>query len=592
MVTLPRYLREILFLLGEDRRKLPWLGIAVVVSSVVDSLGIWLIGPFVALAVEPHRLETFAVGRTVHRVLGPISPQGIVSVLGVGLIVLFVVKACVGVGTQYLLARFARRQQVRLRSRLLDAFQRMPYERHLLSSSADSIESIVHHVNTFSVMAFLVMMRLGAEACVVAVLLGLLAYTSLESVLVLLVLLGAAGFAYERVFRRRVREMGREISIAQVRMMRTIHHALEGLKEIRVLGRESYFLSEMEAGARQSARATTQQKIVQAVPRYLTETVVLTFVIVVVLIAQAQGKDLASIAPMLATFGVAGLRILPSTNLFLTGLNQLRAARYPVHRLYRTMRDVEETPGDREPERCASAVVEFSLLELRGVRFSYPNSAEPALDGIELVVRRGESIGFIGPSGSGKTTVLDVVLGLLEPQVGEVLFNGRPLREDRGAWLQQVGYLPQMVFLIDDTVRANVALGVTASEIDDERVRAALRSARLDEVVQRMPLGLDTTLGERGVRLSGGQRQRIALARAFYHGRDVLVMDESTSALDNETERHIVEEIRRLRGKKTLVVIAHRMSTVRHCDRIYRFERGRIVQSGSFEEVVAASART
>ena len=223
---------------------------------------------------------------------------------------------------------------------------------------------------------------------------------------------------------------------------------------------------------------------------------------------------------------------------------------------------------------------------MKQVSFSYPITHQKALNQISLEIRSDESIGLIGPSGSGKTTLVDVLLGLLEPQSGEIIFNGKPLNLNLKQWRSQVAYIPQEIFLIDNTLRCNVALGIPETEINDLRLQEALSRARLLEVVEQMPLGLDTLLGERGVRLSGGQRQRVALARSFYHGRNILVMDEATSALDNETESEIIEEIKHLKGQKTLVVIAHRLSTVQHCDRIYRLGNGEIVESGTPEQVL------
>jgi len=241
----------------------------------------------------------------------------------------------------------------------------------------------------------------------------------------------------------------------------------------------------------------------------------------------------------------------------------------------------KETVKSRE-----NSAAPFVALGLRQIYYRYPNTKQSALQNLSLEIKAGESIGLVGPSGSGKTTLVDVLLGLLEPQSGTMEFNGRSLLENLEEWRSQVAYLPQQVFLIDNSLRCNVALGEEESEIDETRLREALRQARLTELVEQLPQGVNTILGERGVRLSGGQRQRVALARAFYHGRSVLVMDEATSALDNETEKEIVAEIQRLKGQKTMIVIAHRLTTVQHCDRIYRLEQGKIVEEGTPQQIL------
>ena len=270
-----------------------------------------------------------------------------------------------------------------------------------------------------------------------------------------------------------------------------------------------------------------------------------------------------------------------------TGHDPNRFALQPRRRLSLVCRrPATPCPGIKRPTAIQCRYFTVAEAAKKGVGYRYPNTRQEALRDLDLVIRAGESIGLIGPSGSGKTTLVDVLLGLLEPQTGVLEYNGHPLQKTLSEWRRQVAYLPQQVFLIDNSLRCNVALGETASEIEESRLQEALRQARLSELVEQLPQGVNTILGERGVRLSGGQRQRVALARAFYHGRSVLVMDEATSALDNETEKEIVAEIQRLKGQKTMIVIAHRLTTVQHCDRIYRLDKGRIVEAGTPEQIL------
>ena len=281
------------------------------------------------------------------------------------------------------------------------------------------------------------------------------------------------------------------------------------------------------------------------------------------------------------------IRLKPVAISFVGGLTTLRFSRDSILRLAKDVRFADNMPVNvSSTEGFNFQKTSFKDLRLRNVVFSYHNKQQLALEDISMKIQSGDSIGLIGLSGSGKTTLLDILLGLLEPQSGDIEFNGRQLQDNLEEWRSQVAYLPQQVFLIDNSMRCNVALGVEESVIDETKLREALRQARLSELVEQLPEGVDTILGERGVRLSGGQRQRVALARAFYHGRSVLVMDEATSALDNETEKEIVAEIQRLKGQKTMIVIAHRLTTVQHCDRIYRLEQGRIVEEGTPDQVL------
>jgi ABC-type bacteriocin/lantibiotic exporter with double-glycine peptidase domain len=292
-----------------------------------------------------------------------------------------------------------------------------------------------------------------------------------------------------------------------------------------------------------------------------------------------MGHQADEIIPTLAVFGLASLRLMPCAQGISSSLLQLQFNREAVSILHSDWVSVNQSEGKCSTELSVQNESEpFRELSLDAVSYSYPNAKSMALDSVTLAIKEGESIGIMGSSGSGKTTLVDLLLGLLVPQKGRVLYNDQPLVDCLGDWRSKVAYLPQEVFLVDDTLRRNVALGVPDSEISDERLAESLRKAQLEKLVSGMPEGTETMLGERGARLSGGQRQRIALARAFYHGRSILVMDESTSALDSETEKEIVQEIERLKGSMTMVVIAHRESTLRHCDRIYEMSAGRVLE--------------
>ena len=304
-------------------------------------------------------------------------------------------------------------------------------------------------------------------------------------------------------------------------------------------------------------------------------------------------ENLKGILPTLGVFGVAILRLMPSATLLTSSLTQLRFARDSISRLHFDFTHLNSLSHFAYIDNSLLASEKnediedtFSSMKLNNVYFRYQNTKYPVLKDITLEIYAGESVGLIGPSGTGKTTLVDVILGLLKPQEGSIKLNGKSLDDKIKSWYSQVAYLPQSVFLIDNSLRQNVAIGVAENKIDEDALFKALKKARLMELISQLPNGLDTEIGERGVRLSGGQRQRVALARAFYHGRSVLVMDESTSALDNNTEQEIIEEIKQLKGKVTLIVIAHRLTTLKHCDRIYRLDDGGIVEQGSYQQVV------
>lgn len=583
-----QYLKEILYLLGEDRRKLPWLILMFLASSLLDVIGIGLIGPYVAVAVDPRALDG-TLGNALVTLGLPREQQAVLIVLGLVLLFVFVLKAVAAVGVQSVVIRFSQNHTARMKSMLMASYQQMPYTEFLRRNSSEYIHTVTGLTGNFAQVVQTTLRTLSDSLVAIAIL-GFLAWHNATALLLLAGLLALAVYGYDRLFRQKLRSYGQRANKAATRVVRGVHEGLEGLKEIRILGKEQHFHNLVREGALETAHLSVKKQVIAVLPRYLLETVMVVFVITAIFLTLLSGGELRLLVPTLAMFAVAALRLKPAAQSVSESLIQLRYSRDSVARLYR------DAPKPLQTARVpvdvalpASASEPFRTLRLERVTFTYPNATAPALADISMEIRAGDSVGLIGPSGSGKTTLVDVLLGLLEPESGRILYNGRPLNTALPEWRSQVAYLPQQVFLIDDTLRRNVALGESDDSIDPQRIDNALRQARLSELVRQLPNRADTLLGERGVRLSGGQRQRVALARAFYHGRSVLVMDEATSALDNETEREIVEEIRLLKGTKTLIVIAHRLTTVQHCDRLYRLDKGLIVRQGSFDQVVQLS---
>ena len=578
-----QYLREILHLLGEDRSKLPWLVLLFLASSLLDLAGIGLIGPYVALVVDPRILDG-RVGDAIAAMGLPREQQAGLILLGLFLVSIVLLKAIAAIGIHRAITRFSQSQIVRLQSTLMQAYQELPYTEFLRRNSSEYVHAINGLTSNFGGVVQ-TGLRVVSDVIVAVMILALLAWQNAPALALLAGLLLSVMYGYDRSFRRKLREYGEQANQAAMTIVRGVHEGIEGLKEIRILGKEEHFHRMVQEGARKYARFNTRAQLITLAPRYLLEATLVVFVVTLVLLILFLGQDMKILVPTLGMFGVAALRLVPSANTLSISLIQLRYHRDSISRLHHDLHAVTRVaPEARKP--FLEATDGFRILALDQVQFTYPKARQPALRDLSLEIRAGESIGLIGQSGSGKTTLVDVLLGLLEPQAGQLRYNDRPLKDALAQWRAQVAYLPQQVFLIDDILRRNVALGVEDTEIDEARLSEALRQARLEELVHQLPDGKDTIIGERGVRLSGGQRQRVALARAFYHGRNVLVMDEATSALDNETEREIVEEIRLLKGKATLIVIAHRFTTVQYCDRIYRMQDGAIVERGTYDRMV------
>ena len=581
-----KYLLEIIFLLGDEIKKLPWLVILFISSSFFDLAGLGLIGPYVGLIVNPDSLAEGRIHDLVESMGLPLELRPLLILIGLVLISIFLLKGAAAIYINRLILVFSNRQVIRLKSFLMQAYQHMPYGDYLNRNSAEYIIMIQNHASTFG----LVMtngLKLISEGLVGLAILIMLAWNNGPALGLLVFLIGGLVLGYDRFFRRNIRIFGVRASNASTLAVKGIHEGIEGLKEIRILGKEKHFHQVVKINSEEATDNQIKSQIISTAPRYLLEFILVVFVVGMVVGSILMGQDLKTLIPTLGIFGVASLRLMPSANIISSGLMQLRYSRHSISLLYSDLKKLEQLDLNiKVPPTPLKAKDDFRDFVLLGISFIYPNTKSPALKNLSLKIRTGESIGLIGPSGSGKTTLVDVLLGLLEPQEGELYYNGIPLKDSLAEWRSQIAYLPQEVFLIDNTLRHNVALGMEDKEIDDLLVEKALHQARLDELVEQLPQGIETMLGERGVRLSGGQRQRVALARAFYYGCKVLVMDEATSSLDNETELEIVEEIKHHKGEITMIVIAHRLTTVQDCDQIYKLKNGRIVDSGDYGKVV------
>jgi ABC-type bacteriocin/lantibiotic exporter with double-glycine peptidase domain len=385
------------------------------------------------------------------------------------------------------------------------------------------------------------LLRTISDVLVALVILGLLVWENAVALSLLVLLAGGTLLAYYCLYRKRIRNYGRHQNFAAREMVQGIHEGLEGLKEIRILGREAHFYKMLRRGAEEVSFNQRRYQLIRQVPRNLLEAVLVIFVVLLVLLAMSSGAKTEALLGTLGLFGVASIRLMPMASQLAATMTTLRFQRDAVSRLHNDLHQVQALSTKEIVKSKENSAAPFASLALQQIHYQYPNTKQPALISLDLEIKVGESIGLVGPKGSGKTTLVDVLLGLLEPQFGKMEFNGRSLLENLGQWCSQVPYLPQQVFLIDDSLRCNVALGEEELEIDETRLREASRQARQTELLEHLPKGMNTILEERGIRLSGGQRQRVALARAFYHGRSVLVMDEATSALDNESEKTCAE---------------------------------------------------
>ncbi len=498
-----------------------------------------------------------------------------------GLLAVFYIgrSALVLTGTYYRI-RVTHKASAGLSCEMLRRYLSAAYPFHFGRHSSDLIRNCTTTVGqALGVLSGV--MALLTDALMAIGMLGVLMATSHTLSLVSAGVLIAAILLTLRVTRQAVAQRGRGQHDLGASMLRSLQQALGGVKELKVLGREGFFSDVYEERQREILAIGYLGAAIDSVPAVALQTVLMCGGLGLVATLTITGHAGIQTLPIAAVFGYVGLRLLPMANSVVTTLNHIRSSRAAVdelHRDFTTLATVVDKPGIASIEFAESIVLD-------AVSYTYPSATTPAITDVSLTIRRGESIGIIGQTGAGKSTLVDVILGLLPPTAGRLVVDGRDLSTTAVPWKRRVGYVPQALYLIDDTLQRNIALGIPDREIDPDRIRAVVTAAQLDPFVASLPAGLGTEVGERGVRLSGGERQRLAIARALYHDPDVLIFDEATASLDVQTEAEITRTITSLHDVKTVIVIAHRLSTVRACDRLVWLSAGRVVDIGSFEDL-------
>ena len=577
-----QYLKEILYLLEEDKWKLPLMTFFFLIMSILEVLGISLIAPYAALIINPNILvEKYSF---LEKFGLPIYSDSILLIMSLLLISLFIIKT-IGLSLiNWLIFSFCYDRQIKMRSKLMKSYQSMPYVEYTQRNSSEYIYNM-SAVGTFTQGVLISLLRIVTEVIVGLFIFIFLVFQDPVVLFVLIILLGGFIFLYDFIFRKRIKRYGNLVNVHTTEMLKKINESVHGLKEVRILGNEKYFYNQVMNNATGLSNTMRMKDFISSVPRYFLELIMILFIVVIVVLYSYQEKELELVVPILTMFSIAAIRLFPSVNQIVGGITHIRFGRPIVALLYKDLKAADHYNFNQKIN-IKDEVSVFESIELRDVSYAYPSRKLKVIDGLSIKIKKGDSVGIIGPSGSGKTTLLDILLGLIEVDKGSVLFNGKDLNKYDHEWKSHVAYIPQNIFIIDNTIARNIALGEPDDLIDHTRLDNSINQSKLAELINQMPEGVNTLLGEDGIQLSGGQRQRIALARAFYHNRDILVMDEATSALDNETELEIVNEIKLLKGNKTLIVIAHRLSTVKHCDYIYRIDKGKIVDKGNYKTVI------
>ncbi|MGB3147780.1 MAG: ABC transporter ATP-binding protein [Paracoccaceae bacterium] len=579
---------------ARERRRVFLLLAMMIISGILDMVGIASILPFLAAVADPENARSHSLLSRIYEWGNFQSDQSFLIFLGF-LVLGFVLLALAGkIATNYAIARFSHMRNHAIGSRLLAAYLRQPYVWFLSHHSADLGKSVLYEVERIIMEALLPAMRVVSYSTSMISLVALLIFVQPWVAFISALAMGGTYALIFYLARRTLSSLGQRRADDNAARYKIAHEAIGGIKDVKLLGLEQTYLERFNGPSQRVAASASISQVVGELPRHLLEVVAFGGMIALILILLLTGSGkIGDILPTLGVFAFAGLRMFPAMQQIYHGLTQMRFVGPLLDNVHRDTVATGAQKGLSSGPRQTKPMKLKQELVLRDLHYCYPTAETPALKGLSLTIKANTTVGIVGGSGAGKTTAVDVMLGLLMAQSGQMLVDGAPITDENlRSWQDSVGYVPQQIYLLDDTVAANIAFGIAPEDIDMAAVERAARIANLHEFVQEeLSEGYQTTVGERGVRLSGGQRQRIGIARALYHDPDVLIFDEATSALDNLTERAVMSAVNNLGNTKTIIMIAHRLSTVRRCDVIFLLEDGVTSAQGTYDKLVATNSQ-
>ena len=560
-----------------DKYKIALLLCIMVAGSFLELLGVAVFQPFVNIIMMPDSIQAYPYVARIYQMFGCSTTESFLTVVALGIIVIYVVKNVYLWVEQNLIMKFTYGMQQKLSTRLLTTYLSEPYTFHLNKNIAELQRSMQEDTGLFT-QVLMHTLQLVAEV-VVCIVLGVYLFTVSNSITVVIVgLLILCVVLFTKITKRFTEQLGKEAQVYKGKLYQWVNQSLGGVKEVKVLNREEFFVSSYKKYYGLYIKGVRINRLLSITPKYMVEAVCMTGLLIAIIIKLNFGHgELENFIPQLATFAVAAFRLLPSVGRINEHVNNILYAVPSVDLIYGDLKGIEDYQESKGEEEGKEWSFEHGITA-KHITYAYPNTDTNVLEDASCVIPKGKTVAFIGSSGAGKTTMADIILGLLAPQRGKILVDDIDVFKNLTMWHHQIGYIPQVIYLSDDTIRNNIAFGIHEDQIDEEAVRTALKKAQLAEFVDTLPDGLDTIVGDRGVRLSGGQRQRIGIARALYHDPEILVLDEATSALDNETETAVMEAIESLQGSKTMIIIAHRLTTIQNADIIYEVGDGKVTE--------------
>ena len=562
----------------KEKRYMSFLVLLMLVGAILETLGVSMIVPLISIIFDKDMWNTNEVLKRFTTLFNIGSQRDFIIMMLCALIVFYITKNILLFFEYYLQAKFVCDSRLKTKTMLLKCYLDKPYEYYFTAKSGEILREIsTDATNSYNIISQF--LAICTELIVsVALIVTILIIDSTLAIIFAVVLLIEMAIIYKFI-KPILRKAGKKWTDATAISHKWILQSIDGIKEIKVAQKEHYFVHEYKDSASEASNSEMISATFSNVPRLLIEAGTVSAVLLVIIIMLISGQNVEKLIPSFSAFAVAAVRLLPSVNRISGSLNTITYNMPALDNLIKTLNEVsnkEDKAETGETDLNDGAMCFSTKIELKNLIYKYPTASENVLDNINLEINAGNMVGIIGASGSGKTTTVDLILGLLDWNGGDICIDGKSLKENKYQWLKNVGYIPQNIFLLGDTIRANVAFGDSPEQIDEMKVWDALKQADIDEFVRSLPEGLDSEVGEKGIRLSGGQKQRIGIARALYKNPSVLFFDEATSALDMDTEEAIMQAINAFHGKKTIVIIAHRLSTIEKCDVVYKVENRKI----------------
>jgi len=582
-------IKKLLYLLShQEKRKTVLLLFAIIVMAMFEMIGVVSVMPFMAVLMSPELVETNSflnAGYNYSSMFGVETIQQFLFLLGVLVFALLIISIIFKVFTMYLTVWLINICNYNFAKRLVEGYLHQPYSWFLNRNSADLGKTILAEVGVVVSRSLYPLLVLIKQTIVALALLGVLIVVDPKLTLIVGFTLGSAYALIYIFIRKFIKKMGQDRLDSNKWLFTSISEAFGAVKEIKVGGLENIYTNRFSVTAKNLARINAIYGFIKQIPRFALEAIGFGGMLLVVLYLMAQFNSITKAVPIIALYAYTSYRLMPALQEIFTSVTEMRYSVPSLDAMYDDVKSLQSSsniPKNQDPLQLSKNIV------LKNVYYNYPNASKTALKNLNLSIKSKTTVGIVGPTGCGKTTTVDIILGLLEAQKGSLEIDGNEInKKNLRAWQQSLGYVPQHIFLADDTVSANIAFGVNPKFINQKDIERAAKIANLYEfVINELPNQFETTVGERGVRLSGGQRQRIGIARALYHKPKVLILDEATSALDNNTEKQVMNEIKKLEKNITIVMIAHRLSTVRECNSIILLDKGELKGQGTFEELV------